>query len=67
MSILTMCNHCSLKHIRERARREGKIVTLRNGYVHVHKASEPIDTRKWDDGNKQIVAWFMELTNYCVC
>lgn len=59
MSELTSCNHCTLQGIRQRARKEGKTVTV-----------GPSDTLPgWTmvlvDGKKK--ATFMELSDYCCC
>lgn len=67
------CNYCSLRSIKKRAKEKGKEVYLFKSpiddgvYVHVRKPDEPPDTRSWDEGNKHIVAWFMELPDHCVC
>lgn len=69
MSELTQCNYCSLQEIQRRAKREGKFVTRRadtkyalGGFnVYVYPRGVPIDH------DKHFVAWFMELTDHCVC
>lgn len=71
MSELTPCNYCELARIRRREESRGFIVTLRPGgigtYVHVHRLGEPLDTRDWDAGNKQIVASMQEIGEECSC
>ncbi len=59
MSELTPCNYCDLKSIKARAKRDGKKVktgpskTL-PGWTVVKVGGEA-------------VAWFMKLTDHCVC
>jgi hypothetical protein len=73
MSFLTKCNFCKLKVLEEIAKEQGKSIHLRNSneyggvYVHELGPGEPVNTADWDEGNPQIRAWFMELSDSCVC
>jgi hypothetical protein len=69
---MSQCNYCTLQGIENRARQQGKKVVVRSSdkggvYVHVMNNAEELDTKPWDNGNKQIVSWFMELGEYCEC
>jgi hypothetical protein len=71
MSTLTTCNFCSLRSIRARADKDGKIVDVRPAdgglAVFVRRPEVTPDYRSPDDGNTQWVAWFMSLSDGCVC
>ncbi len=67
MSELTSCNYCDYKRIVvTRKDEEGKLVTTSGGFglggINIHfvkPGEEPTDDN--------FVAWFMELTDHCVC
>lgn len=68
---MSVCNHCTLKAITQRARREGKRVVRRpenfglgGVAVHVLESGEQVDV---NEESTTRVAWFMELTEGCVC
>jgi hypothetical protein len=66
MSELTPCNYCSLERIKARAKKEGRvIVTVIGQNVYVH----PPEIKRKDLGpdGPYWVAWFMSLTDHCVC
>ena len=76
MSELTQCNYCSLRQIRQRAKKEGKKVTLLPGWrggkdVFVHPSritrKKLLAEQKKDEGRKYCVGWLMEITDHCVC
>lgn len=72
MSHLTPCNYCTLRNFEKLAKMTDQVVTLAPGEkktaglpdgidVLMHKADEAPDREKhW-------VAWFMKLTDHCVC
>ena len=63
MSELTPCNYCTLKHIRARAREDGEKVTLAK--PKDKDMDELMEVAVSLDGEE--VAWFMKLTDHCVC
>ena len=74
MSDLTICNYCRLQAMRRRAKEDGKKITIRGGNpeqglpagidIFVH----PKTFKNEDRFQIQYkVAWFMELTEGCVC
>jgi hypothetical protein len=70
MSELTPCNYCTLKSIKRRAEEGGMTVTLLNGDVYVHPATVAIkELSSGEDGEREQYwrAWFMKLTDHCVC
>lgn len=75
MSELTPCNYCSLQRIKRGAKEQGAKVYVRpsefmGGYdVFVVPKGEKLDTSIGKDGNHgyQWEAWFMEITDRCVC
>jgi len=77
MSELTPCNYCSLQGIKARAKMNGCKVYLRNSTgslggidVFVVPLGKKLDTRVDERGESiggQWKAWFMELTDHCVC
>ena len=71
MSEFTQCNYCTFQQLKQRARKQGKIVDVQPGgigvNVYIRSSKEALDTRSPDDGNKQWVASFMQLTRHCVC
>ena len=64
MSDLTQCNYCSLKQIKRNAKEGGKKVEVAPATIEF-EASVGKGVHVKVDG--KIVAWFMELTNHCVC
>jgi hypothetical protein len=58
MSELTVCNYCSLKRIRED--NKGKKIEVRADKKHSLGGYEVTV-------NGKMVAWFMALTDHCVC
>ena len=58
MSELTMCNHCSLKQIRERAKRAGKTVVVKRASWGIHPNGRAVEV----GGEK--VAWFAERSKW---
>lgn len=58
MSDLTRCNYCDLLVIKSFAKEENKKVKLK-----ANKEHGGIDVFV----DKKFVAWFMELTDHCVC
>ncbi len=67
MSELTSCNYCNYKRIKARRKeQEGRIVTASGDFglgginIHFVKTGD-----KPSEDN--FVAWFMELTDHCVC
>lgn len=69
MSELTPCNYCSLRWIKERAKKAGNVVTVKPGgiglNVYVHPPS--IHIKESTDPEGYFAASFMELTDYCCC
>jgi hypothetical protein len=75
---VTLCNYCSLKFIKNRAKRDGlKVTILRDatwgmGGVNVYVHPENVDIKALaggEDGerSKYREAWFMELSKDCAC
>lgn len=74
MSDLTPCNYCNLNRIKRYAKREGRTVALHPGVptqglpgdvnIYVVPPGEELIT---GDESPHFAAWFMELTNHCVC
>jgi hypothetical protein len=75
-----ICNHCSLKRMRENSRKTGYEITLLRdahwgfGGVNVYavKKDSGIDIRKLKGGedgprSKYRVAWFMSIGKSCEC
>lgn len=67
-----MCNFCTLQRMRDRAKKEGKVVTLlpgaQGGYdVMVHAPDERVIPHVADDGNPQFRAWLWEVGDKCAC
>ncbi len=80
MSSLTQCNYCSLKGIRRRAKSDGnRVVTCGNVkwtsdgglnvYVMPPEVAPPPGSIKEDSDfhDAYFVAWFMAMTDGCVC
>lgn len=71
MSDLTPCNFCTLQALRKRARAKGKRLTLFPGTTAggVDVLIHPGVTRAELKRNRDLyfAAWFMELTDHCVC
>jgi len=74
MSDLTICNFCRLQGYRRQAKENNKKVSVRTGTpyknlpagiaIYIH----PKELKNEDRFQKQFhVAWFMELTDRCVC
>ena len=68
MSSLTSCNHCDLKVIEARYKKKKGLLVTKTGEFglggisyHYLKTGEELPS---DDN---FVAWFMELTDHCVC
>lgn len=59
--MLTICNYCALRRIKEDARRQGKAVTVRNNNVYIHIPGVPLNHAT------DFVAWFMEIPSDCEC
>lgn len=66
VSELTPCNFCSLKRMKERAELSGKEVILRGLDAYIVPKGQPLPTDP-AELEKAWAAWFMELTNHCVC
>jgi hypothetical protein len=72
MSELTLCNHCTLTHLKYQARQNGLKVSILRGekddalgrgwdvFVHPKEVINPRQDQYWS-------CWFMELTDECVC
>jgi hypothetical protein len=68
MSELTSCNYCDLLQIKSRAKAEGKIVVLRPAKKEDEYYIGGTDCIVIDkDGKENKAAWFMEISNHCVC
>ena len=67
MSELTTCNYCTLQNIRARARKNGLQVTIEGSNCYVHPRWVKLDRLNKDEKEPYFVAWFMELTDHCVC
>lgn len=65
MSELTPCNYCTLKHIEQRAKRNGNQVILKNSLDGVNVYVIPKGQELSPD--TEITAWFMELSDHCCC
>lgn len=63
MSELTPCNYCSLRVIKARAKKDGEKVTLAR--PKDKEMADLMEVAVSIDGEE--VAWFMELTDHCVC
>lgn len=65
MSELTPCNYCSLKRLKASAEARGNEVILRlaHGGTNAYLVKKGEKVQPGDEP----VAWFMELTNHCVC
>lgn len=68
------CNYCTLKIIKEQAKKDGNMVVIDiiagGGVdVYVHGLDEKTDRSVDSKGNhgKQWKAWFMELGDHCEC
>ena len=66
MSEETPCNYCSLKQMRASAEAQGKEVILFGGDAYVVPKGQPLPD-DMEGREKAWAAWFMELTNHCVC
>jgi ethanolamine utilization protein EutQ (cupin superfamily) len=66
---MSVCNFCTLRGIRSRAKAEGATVHVENGNVFVVPKGEKLDTSVDKKGNHgpQFVAWLMEVTGTCCC
>jgi len=72
MSELTVCNYCSLKHIKSRAKQKGWKVTMLTGWrggknVYIHPKGIKITELNKENQDYYFVAWFWEISNNCVC
>lgn len=73
MSELTRCNYCSLRELCEKAQVVGFMVSLRMGWrdgfdVYVHPKDIVILVyERLGEHEPYWKAWFMELSDYCVC
>lgn len=65
MSELTRCNYCTLKDIKRKAKKEGKKVIVKRGKHNFEDSFMGPGIDVFIDDKK--TAWFMELTNHCVC
>ena len=73
MSELTQCNYCSLRLIRNDAKREGRVVTLKPGgigtKVFVHRQGEAL--APWIDGEpfgrSNQATEMTEIPDSCCC
>ncbi len=71
------CNHCTMKWIRQTAKKLKKNIVLRNGTgdlggisVYVIPAEITVPEKIISDdafSKKYFTAWFMELTTHCAC
>ena len=71
-----VCNFCTLRGIRRRAKKRGLVVTLRPGPdgdgdvdvdVHVHEKGQEPRTPRDPDNDPTWAAWFMALGTRCEC
>ena len=77
MSELTQCNYCSMKDIKREAKGKGHRVVTREGTgqlggINVYILPPGVEMAKVikdDDefSKKYFVAWFMKLSESCVC
>ena len=70
MSELTNCNYCSWRRIQMQAKQGGYSVALIDNTAYRLPAGVPTTQfQKWSKQDKEpyFLAWFMELTNHCVC
>lgn len=83
MSELTKCNFCSLRELKRRARKEGTRIVIRANpgklkgvdvYLVPKGVKVPQKIMATTEGKhgdmfhvKYFAAWFMALTDYCVC
>lgn len=72
MSELTKCNYCSIKEIRERAKRKGWKVTTNKGWnngvnVYVHPKGIKFSELSDDEKYNHRVCWFQRLPDHCCC
>jgi hypothetical protein len=68
MSEMTSCNYCVLSRIKERARREGKIVAIKRGGIGTDVYVCPANTSGEEMyAEKYFVASMMEITDHCCC
>jgi hypothetical protein len=65
MSELTPCNYCSLKKIKIRAEKEGKIVTAVGQDIYIHPPE--VERKDLHEDGPYWAAWMMEITDHCVC
>jgi hypothetical protein len=69
MSELTPCNHCTLKWIKQTHQQENVYLsTARDGSTDVLVTPIHVSYREATaNRDRYFVAWFMELTDHCVC
>lgn len=67
MGEFTQCNYCSFEQLKKRAKRDGKVVTVKRSTfelggseVYVHKKGEVLSKQNW-------VAWMMLIPTQCEC
>lgn len=68
MSSLTPCNYCSLNRIKWRISKEiGGLVTAPGNFGLGGTSYHHVLTTDEEPSEDNFVAWFMELTDHCVC
>lgn len=77
MSTLTMCNYCTLKKIREEAKAKkwrvnslpytGKVGIQGGTNIYVYPGDINLEKLNKDERKEYFVAWFMEISDHCVC
>jgi hypothetical protein len=65
---LTPCNYCNHRHDRASAKRKGEIIVLKHdrgplGGMNCYAVPKGEEL----DHEKHFVAWYMELTDRCMC
>lgn len=73
MSELTPCNYCTLQKIKERAKKDSKVVSLKSQPIEHFPKAQAVFVHPKKTHNelrfqaKYQVAWFVELSDHCVC
>ena len=75
MSELTPCNYCDLKRYKAEAKKQHKVITVRedltsllSGFdVYRHPKKVKIVALPPEERKQYHIAWFMALTDHCVC
>lgn len=67
MSELTTCNFCTLRRMRERAKKNGDQITLIGQDVYRHPKDVKLKDLPAAERKKYWAAWFMSLSSSCCC